>query len=519
MYDPIKSKIGAVALAAVTFLFGVGMASSLGWTEPSHAMITTSDLPQISEAAVQPALDLSDAFVNVAEHVTPAVVRIETERSVTVASRGSNPLENFFFDPRGQRDDSEPQERRSAAGGSGFLISPEGHILTNNHVVGDAEAIRVFLSDGRAFEAEVVGADPTTDVAVIKIEGDNLQTLSFGDSDALKVGEWILAVGNPGFGGGTSLEYTVTAGIVSAKGRGLQLISQDLQNDPQFRENNRFGFAIEDFIQTDAVINPGNSGGPMVNLRGQVVGINSAIASRTGYYQGYGFAIPIDLAERVAEDLIEYGQIKRAYLGIRMRSLDAVDAEAFGVPRVGGALVSEVTSDGPAEDAGLRSQDVITEVDGVEISTSSHLQQVIARKRPGDEVELRIYRDGRAMTRTLRLGEAPINDLPAVAERPSEPEIAGSERLGINVRNLTPEIAEQLGYDDSEGVVIQEVEPYSPAARRGLARGQRILRINNADVRDVDDVSAALADIESGQIVTFQIDAVGNPAVVNIRVP
>jgi serine protease Do len=245
--------------------------------------------------------------VAIAETVTPAVVRIETSRTRRAASRGQTPpvpeeFRQFFRMP----DPGQSAPVRS--GGSGFLVSEDGYILTNDHVVAGAEEIRVFLQDRREFSATLVGADPTTDVAVIKIESGSLPSMSFGSSDAVRVGEWVLAVGNPGFGSGNQLDYTVTAGIVSAKGRPLGLINNELR----IRGNENSQFAIEDFIQTDAVINPGNSGGPLVDLRGQVVGINSAIASETGYYQGYGFAIPIDLARRVMEDLIEYGVVRRS---------------------------------------------------------------------------------------------------------------------------------------------------------------------------------------------------------------
>lgn len=519
MYDPLKSKTKVVAYAAVAFLFGVGIASGFGWTQSSQAMPTTSEIPQVAESAVRPALDLSDAFVSVADHVTPAVVRIETERVAQVASGQGNPLEQFFFERPGQ---PESQERRVRAGGSGFIISADGHVLTNEHVVGNAEAIRVFLSDGRRYDAEVVGVDRTTDVAVIRIlDGEEeFPTLSFGDSDGLKVGEWVLAVGNPGFGGGTSLEYTVTAGIVSAKGRGLQLIANELRGDPTLSPAGQGSFAIEDFIQTDAVINPGNSGGPMVNLRGQVVGINSAIASQTGYYQGYGFAIPIDLAERVSEDLIEYGEIRRAWIGISMGAVDAIDAEKFGLPRIGGALIQNITDGSPADGAGIEVEDVITAVDGQPIMRSSQLQQVIARKRPGDRVTLEIYRDREARTVDVRLGEAPINDAPVVAAVEEEPAEATEDRLGINVRALTEELNRELQYEDAEGVIIWEVEQYSPAQRRGLLRGQRIARIDGEPIETVEDVSQALEGVEPGQIVTFVLETPGGgSAVRNVRVP
>ena len=302
---------------------GLGIVSTLGWSGVSHAMPVIGSKPQIPIQAVQPALDLSDAFVNVAEAVTPAVVRIEARRPSSSARSQTRRL---------RVPDQNPQEQPDrVSGGSGFIISDDGYILTNNHVVDGADQLTVFLQDRRSFPAAVVGRDPFTDVAVIKIDAPDLTKLNFGSSAELRVGEWIVAIGNPGFSGArTPLDHTVTVGIVSALGRPLELLQRGLREDVETRRNS--GFAIEDFIQTDAVINPGNSGGPMVNLRGQVVGINSAIASQTGYYQGYGFAIPIDLAYRVTEDLIEYGRVRRAWLGVAMRPIDQISAESYGLP-------------------------------------------------------------------------------------------------------------------------------------------------------------------------------------------
>ena len=309
MYDPLRSKAKVVLYVTVAFLFGLGIASGLGWTSVSHAMPAITTAPQVSPEAVQPALDLSEAFTNLAEAVTPAVVRIESRRPRTASpglQQDPETLRRFFpdlpFDPDGGQGQRQPA-RPSVAGGTGFIVSDDGYILTNNHVVAGADEVTVYFEDRHQYTAEIVGTDPFTDVAVIKIDAPGrLPVMAFGDSDDVKVGEWILAIGNPGFGGATQLNFTVTAGIISARGRGLNLLRNDLLNDPRYG-GDQASWSIEDFIQTDAVINPGNSGGPMVNLHGQVVGINSAIASETGVYQGYGFAIPINLARRVMEDL------------------------------------------------------------------------------------------------------------------------------------------------------------------------------------------------------------------------
>lgn len=519
MYDPLRAKTKVALSVAASFIFGLGIASMLGFTERPFSLPPVQTEAVVSEAEVQPALDLSQAFVNVAEAVTPAVVQIETTRQVVRSSNRMQGLEWFF---RGGPQDRIPDI--STTGGSGFIIAEDGYVLTNNHVVEDAQQITVTLLDGREFGAAVVGTDPTTDIAVIKIDGTDLPTASLGSSAEVKVGEWVLAVGNPGFGRmGTDLDYTVTAGIVSAVGRSLSLINQSLQDDPDFAGSS--SLAIEDFIQTDAVINSGNSGGPMVNLRGQVIGINAAIVSRTGVYQGYGFAIPIDLAHRVMQDLIEYGRVKRAFLGVSIEDVTAVDAEAFELPDVSGAFVQQVTRDTPAERAGLRFRDVIMSVDGDKVLSANDLQHKIALKSPGDRVRIGIYRDGRPRDVTVRLEESPFTGATAAApvRQPRAP-----DKIGIvELSDLTPEQAELAQLESAEGVVVLEVQPNGPAAGRNLRRGCVITEVDRGAIRDADDLRDALADVESGEVVSI-VAACPNevnrnrhfaPAVYNIRVP
>lgn len=516
MYDPLKAKARVVAFAATVFIIGAGAATGLGWTSTSHAMLPVVEEPQVPVAAVQPAMDLSDAFTNLADAVTPAVVRIESRRTVEASARGQMMPEQFrrYFDiPEG-----EPSEPRSAiSGGSGFIVSRDGYILTNNHVVENATDLRVYFPDRRYFPARVVGQDPFTDVAVIKVDVDeDLPVMSFGDSDEVDVGEWIVAIGNPGFGASTQLDFTVTAGIISAKGRGLQLLQRDLQGDRRLRDY--APYAIEDFIQTDAVINPGNSGGPMVNLEGQVVGINSAIATRTGVYQGYGFAIPINLARRIMEDLVEYGHVKRPRIGVSISDIVAEDAEAYGLPKVSGVLVQDVPSDGPAYRV-LEREDVIVALDGQPVGYVSELQAEIAERRPGDRVELTVYRDGEPENLTIRLGEAPINDVPAlVAEVP----VLASERLGIQVEALTPDLAQRAGYEDPSGVILRDVLSGSAAERRGVGSytGWKLIRINDSGIERPDDVRTSLESVQAGEIVSlyFEHPEFGQ-RFVNVRMP
>ena len=510
MVDPLKTKLKVLVIAALGAGAGVVGAGALGWTSLT-AMPTLRDQPQVSGETVQAAVDLSNAFINIAEAVTPAVVRIEVERPRPVAEGGpgatpfGEDLRRWFNlpedDPRNPQDPQQ-QPPPQIGGGSGFIVSPDGYILTNDHVVNGSSRLTVTLPDRRQYDAVVVGTDPTTDVAVIKIDDRNLPTLSLGSSEDIRVGEWVLAVGNPGFGGGSSLDYTVTAGIISALGRPLNLIADELRR----QGSSVAQFAIADFIQTDAVINPGNSGGPLVNVRGQVIGINSAIASRTGFYQGYGFAVPMDLARRVMEDLVEYGQVRRPLLGVSMRDVDLEDAEYLGLPRAAGALVSTTTEGSGAEAAGLKADDVIVAVDGEPVERSSQLQTRIAQRRPGDRVEIRFYRDGRPQEVSVRLGEAPLQPVP---ERTARVEPSTDERLGL-----------QLGTDDQGRVVVRSVTPGGAAQRRGIQPTDRILAINEEPISQLEDARRLLGELEPGDVASFRLEYEGQPALsIRVRVP
>ena len=514
MYDPLRSKMKIVFYSAAASLLGLGIASGLGWTDGTYSMPVIDTQSQIPVEAVKPAMDLSDAFVNVAEMVTPAVVRIEARRQVQLSQQSPSRLFRNFPE-QDQRD--RPDQ---VSGGSGFIVSNDGYILTNNHVVADASALTVFLQDRRSFPATLVGRDPFTDVAVIKIDADGLTKLSLGSSDELRVGEWIMAIGNPGFGGASRpLDYTVTVGIVSALGRPLQLLQGELRQDRETRESYRY--AIEDFIQTDAVINPGNSGGPMVSLRGQVVGINSAIASRTGYYQGYGFAIPIDLAHRVMEDLVEYGRARRALLGIAMTGVDAISAETYGLPTVSGVEVTQITEGGPAEEYGIRPYDVIVAIDDQPIGRVGQLQQSIARKRPGDRIGVTIYRDGRPLSIDVRLGEVPLTSEPAtMAAAPVRTQGRMDDKLGLRIENMTREYASDYGFREVDGAVITDVQVNGPAGRRGLTPGYKVLEINRQPVDGAAEVRRIMDDVDRGDIVSLRVETPqGDRQVFHVRIP
>ncbi len=513
-YDPLRAKAKVAVFTAMGVVAGLGIASGLGWTHPAANIPALDDEAQITTASVKTALEVSEAFTTVSEAVTPAVVRIESKRTVEhTAQRIPAPFREFFRIPE---DEEMPPPAAEIAGGSGFIVSDDGYILTNNHVVEDAEEILVYFADRRVFEASIVGTDPFTDVAVIKVDVDEeLPHLSLGDSDDVRVGEWVLAIGNPGFSS-TRLDFTVTSGIISGRGRPLQLLQDELRRDPRYRRLS--GFAIEDFIQTDAVINPGNSGGPLVDLRGRVIGINSAIASTTGSYQGYSFAIPINLARRIMEDLIRYGHVKRPRIGVEITGVAAEDAEVYGLPSVSGVLVQTVQDDGPASGK-LQPEDVIVAIDGEPVGYVAQLQAKIAERHPGDRVTLTVYRHQRPIEVELRLDEAPLNDIPPrVTERSTHAE----ERLGIRVEELDAELARELGFDDADGVVLVQVIPGSPAARRGVAgfRGTRITQINDARIRSTEDVREALEAVAPGEIVSLHFEAPdGTTRVVNVRMP
>ena len=427
------------------------------------------------------AQDLSLAFEKVAEAISPSVVSILAVKSTPVTNEGFRPmpilppeLRRFFGDRAPQmQPEQPPREQKQEGLGSGVIIDDQGHILTNNHVVADADEVTVRLSDDRELTAKVVGTDPKTDLAVLKVDASDLHPARLGDSDKVRIGEWVVAAGSP-FG----FTSTITAGIVSATGRTMAGRIAD----------------YEDFIQTDAAINPGNSGGPLVNLRGEVVGINTAIFSRSGGYMGIGFAIPIDMARDIVDDLIHNGKVTRGWLGVLIQPLTPELAASFGYDGTQGALVGDVTSDGPAEQAGFKSGDIITAIDGKSIEDSKDLRQRVAAIHPGEKVKFDIFRDGKRETLTVKVGEMPGSD--AVAAAPSQ-----DADLGMTVREMSPEIARQLGVDLSQGgVVVTNVDPFGAADKAGLRPRDIIVSVQGKHVDSVDEFRAALrkADLKQG---------------------
>ncbi len=423
------------------------------------------------------------AFSEVAKKAMPAVVFITVEKEVAVQGYSpfqfNDPFDFFGFDRfRGQPGSPRTQRRVVQGWGSGFIITEDGYILTNNHVVGDSDKITVKLHDGRTLEAELVGTDPRSEVAVIKIDAEELPFLETADSAKLDIGEWVIAIGNP-FG----LAETLTVGVVSAKGR------------------SNIGLAdYEDFIQTDAAINPGNSGGPLLNIDGKVIGINTAIMSQSGGYMGIGFAIPINMALAIRDQLVEKGRVTRGFLGVRLNPQYGDEmAKSFGLDEARGALVAEVMEDTPGAEAGLRSGDIILQINGDELRDSNELMNKVALMRPGTNVTLKIFRDGKEIEKKVELGTFP-GDEESEAEAG---EILGE--LGFSVTELTPELGSRLGYELDEGVVVSEVESGSIAEAAGIQQGHLILGVNRKPVTSPSGFKAEIAKAAEAKKLLLRI--------------
>ena len=491
------------SLVAVTLALAAAFIMVVDLPEQSLAQQPESRVIQPRPApieAAQPVVDLGNAFSAVAEAVRPSVVFINAERRIETTTPENHPdlpapFDRFFQDPR---QDQQPR----AGSGSGFIVSPNGHIITNNHVVQGFDRIDVQLFDGREFTATVVGRDENTDIAVIKINANDLPAVSVADSDSLRVGEWVLAIGNPL---GAEFSFSVTAGIVSGRGRGLRGLQPNNQ------------WAIQDFIQTDAAINPGNSGGPLVNIRGQVVGVNAAIASRTGYYSGYSFAIPMNLVRTVADQLIEHGKVTRAALGIQVQDADDRDAEYVQLDEVRGVVVQDFSiENSPAEKAGMQQGDVIVEVDGRRVNYVAQLQQIVGFKRPGDVIDVVVQRrGGERKTLKVRLIEAGGEPAQvAAAETESAEEPAFQNKLGLAVEELTAQEAardERLG-PDNRGLVVVDIDPNGPARAEQLTLPDSrtgsidvITHVDGTRVTTIAELREVLNGVQPGEIISLRV--------------
>ncbi len=434
------------------------------------------------ENAMEALILASKARAVIVKKVQDAVVHIEVEIMQQGQRFGNqNPSNNELFDRFSpQRPDSPdmPRRFRQEGMGSGSILDKNGYILTNNHVVGSADKILVMLSDGRQMEAKLIGTDPPSDLAVIKIDGVELPVLPFGDSDLMDVGESVIAIGNP-FG----LSRTVTLGIISAKGRTNIGITD-----------------YEDFIQTDAAINPGNSGGPLINLRGEIIGVNTAIFTRSGSYQGVGFAVPINMARQIMEDLISKGSVSRGWLGVGIQDVDGRLAKAFGLESTNGSLITMVFKNTPAGKAGIQKGDVVIAFNGRTIRNSAQFRNMVAVARANTIVEIEIFRDGKTETIKVKLEERPKNPL-MTQTQPEEDSF-----LGITVEDLTQKTAEQYGYEPGTGALITKIEPQSPADKANLEVGTLIVEVDRHPITNLDSFKAAIkaADIEEGVLFLIQ---------------
>ena len=418
---------------------------------------------EINETALQNMIRDSKARAAMVEQVREAVVHIRVEKAL-------NGPDNSLYNPSSQNNNGAKQFKQQRLG-SGSIISKDGYILTNNHVVGGADRILVRLHDGQEFEAELIGADPPSDIAVIKIPANELNPIQMGNSDEVKVGETVIAIGNP-FG----LTQTVTLGIISAKGRSNVGITD-----------------YENFIQTDAAINPGNSGGPLINLEGKLIGVNTAIFSKNGGYQGIGFSVPVNMAQIIMKDLIAEGKVSRGWLGVGIQDVTAELAQAFGVKNTKGSLITKVMPSSPAETAGLIKGDIVIRVNQRKVKNSSQLRNYIAEAGAWADVTLEVIREGKTEIIKVTLDELKS------ASTSTPLKTQSSLVLGILVQDLSPDVVKRLGYDPGTGVVITEVESGSPAAQVGLKAGMVIAEVNRQPVRDEREFQNALKNININQ--------------------
>lgn len=451
-------------------------------TAATLALSQTYAEPTATKAVNQLATD----FTAVAKQAIPAVVSIKVtigqkQKSLTsnVWGQSEDDQSDNFNEQFWQRffgmpyKDSQAEPRQGQA--SGFLISSDGYILTNSHVVQDATDITVQLNDGQEFTGKVVGQDPNTDIAVVKIDAKNLPYLTFGNSEDLEVGQWVIAIGNP-FG----LQASLTVGVVSAKGR-----------------NNLDLARIEDFIQTDAAINKGNSGGPLLDLNGKVIGMNTAIVSNMGGYVGVGFAIPSNIALHIKDQLIAKGSVSRGFIGVLLQKVDKDLATAFHLDRPEGALISQVSKDSPAEKAGIKQGDVIVKYNGTQVSNIGALRNAVSLMEPGANLKLSILREGKPMEINVQIGD--FSSSQTTKAKIEE------NALGLTVENLSPEVAQKLGFNGEKGVVITKIEPGSMASKVGLRKGSLIVAVNQKKIENVDQFKTALQGSEKGNPVLLLI--------------
>ncbi len=490
-----KGIIGAITLLFIGVLFGAVLVSGFGLVRPSLADVNLgADEPPVSLDA--DASSFSQSFIEVAETVTPTIVQI------SVVSERQNPHNDWFFFPFKDM----PQEQRGS--GSGIIISEDGYIITNNHVVENASKVSVGLYDKRRFDATVIGTDPLTDLAVVKIDADNLPVAYLGDSDNLKVGQWVMAIGNP-----LSLSSTVTAGIISAIGRGQLGLIRD-------------SYGVENFIQTDAAINPGNSGGALVDLSGSVIGVNSAIAAGgSGTYIGYGFAIPINLAKAVAKDLIAHGKVSRGYIGVNIGEVDNAIAKSLGMDKPRGIIIQGIVEGGAASESDLRAGDVILKIDGREVNRPNELQSYVAAQTAGATVILTLFRDGEEIEREITLKKRSTESSTEVAsdkinEESSEKSSSSTvsfDDIGLTVKNLSDK--ERSDFDIENGIIITDVRAFSRSEDQRLFTGLVIVEADKTPVKHVDDFTELVEAKKGSALLIKVVDNQGNTRFVGLEIP
>ncbi len=498
-----RTLIAAVVLVGAGMVLGILLMSHLGAGAAPRALLAQqrSQLGAPKPPIAQPSelvRQLNRIFVDVANAVIPSVVGIRVyQRDSESPSRFFEffgPFRRFFEDEEGGAPEAPSPPREVQ--GAGVIVTEDGYIVTNNHVIEKVkeEDLRVVLHDGKELRAKIVGRDPLTDLALLKVDAKGLKPAYFGNVEDIQVGEWVIAVGNP-----LGLRSSVTAGIISATGRG----GLGLQRD---------SYGVENFIQTDAPINPGNSGGGLFTLSGALIGINTAIATTTGFYQGYGFAIPIDIVRAVVEDLIEDGKIDRGYIGVQIQPVDDVMAKALGLDSPRGAAVARVLKGGAAEQAGIKVGDVILAFDGVPVRGPNHLQGLVATRRAGQKVRLTIWRDGKTIEKVVTLRPRDQDTTAARVEAGSEEPSEGRptvdlERLGLAVAPLSPQKREQLEIDS--GIEVTRVKAYSPAWEQGLRRGDVITHVGNTPVKSVAEFRQLLGQRKPGDAVLLRVLSVG----------
>jgi serine protease Do len=491
-----KSILAAVFLISLGIIFGVVLVSSFKGVDFSFAgedvKLGAQQAPIKPNSTLQA---LNDAFHTVSKTVTPSVVFVKVEMDQEPDSQDDGgQFFHRFFGPDFKFD--MPKRGPEIGTGSGFIITANGYILTNNHVVTNAKknGIKVQLSDTREYKAKLIGTDKYTDLAVIKIDADNLPVATLGNSDEVEVGHIVFAIGAP-----LGLKSTMTQGIVSALGRNIGIIGDE--------------YGIENFIQTDAAVNPGNSGGPLVNINGEVVGINSAIATTNARYQGYSFAIPLNLAKQVATDIIKYGKFRRGFLGIGIKPVDAVTAKAAGLDKAKGVWVENVTKDAAGDKAGVEYGDIILTVDGREVNSPQELQTTVASKHPGSIVALQIWRDKKTIEKKATLGsrdeesetsaEKVKNDKGESDSDSDAEKVVTVKELGVTVKSIDSKIKKQ--YEVEKGVMVSNIEDMSPAQDRGLKKGDVVTEVGGQKVSTPDQFESSVKKLKPGDAVMLRV--------------